>query len=172
MTVLVCGGSKCGKSGYAESLFSGFPGEKIYLATMRPFGGEAEKAIGRHRKMRSGKGFFTIEKYTGIDALDIPDGCGVLLEDMGNLLANEMFSGDNFNVNYPEKILCGIEKICKNSGLFVIVTNSVFSDGINYPKETALYIKHLSEINRRISERADRLVECVYGIPILRKGTL
>lgn len=172
MTVLVSGGSKCGKSGFAESLFSDFYGEKIYLATMRPFGEEALRAIEKHKKMRLGKGFFTVEKFTDIEDLTFPNGCGILLEDMGNLLANEMFSGDDIGENYPEKILCGIEKISKNSELFVIVTNSVFSDGINYPKETALYIKNLSEINRRIVERADRLVECVYGIPVLRKGSL
>ena len=56
MTVLVTGGSKCGKSHFAESLFNDFPGEKIYIATMQPYGEEAFAAIERHRKMRSGKG--------------------------------------------------------------------------------------------------------------------
>ena len=170
MMILVSGGSKCGKSGFAESLFGGFRGEKIYLATMRPFGDEAREAIERHIKMRSGKGFSTLEKFTDIDALDIPNGSGVLLEDMGNLLANEMFSEGNTDRNHTEKILRGIENIHRAAELFVIVTNSVFSDGIAYPNETALYIKYLSEINRRIAERADRVFECVYGIPILRKG--
>ena len=91
---------------------------------------------------------------------------------MGNLLANEMFSESDTNCDPVEKILNGIEKIRHAAGLFVIVTNSVFSDGIAYPHETALYIKYLSEINRRIAERADRVFECVYGIPILRKGML
>lgn len=172
MMILVSGGSKCGKSGYAESLFADYHKRKIYLATMHPFGDEAREAIERHKKMRLGKGFSTIEKYTDIDSLEIPDGSGVLLEDMGNLLANEMFSEGNTDRNYTEKILRGIEKISRSAELFVIVTNSVFSDGITYPNETALYIKNLSEINRRIAENADRVFECVYGIPILRKGTL
>lgn len=172
MMILVSGGSKCGKSGYAESLFADYHERKIYLATMRPFGDEAREAIERHKKARSGKGFSTMEKFTDIDSLEAPDGSGVLLEDMGNLLANEMFSENNTPCNYTEKILCGIEKIRHSAGLFVIVTNNVFSDSFDYPETTALYIKHLSEINRRISERADRVAECVYGIPILRKGTL
>lgn len=172
MMILVSGGSKCGKSGYAESLFSDFSGEKIYLATMKPFGDEAEKAIEIHKKMRSGKGFSTLEKFTGIEELTIADGSGILLEDMGNLLANEMFSEGDTERNYTEKILRGIEKLRQTAGLFVIVTNSVFSDGINYPESTGLYIKHLSEINRRIAEKADKVFECVYGIPVLRKGLL
>lgn len=175
MMILVSGGSKCGKSGFAESLFSDFCGEKIYLATMKPFGNEdieAKKAIERHRKMRSGKGFSTLEKLTGIEELTVTNGSGILLEDMGNLLANEMFSEGNTDHNYTEKILCGIEKLRQTSGLFVIVTNSVFSDGINYPESTALYIENLSRINRRIAENADKVFECVYGIPVLRKGLL
>lgn len=171
MMTLVIGGSKCGKSSYAESLFSDFKGEKIYLATMRPFGDEAETAIERHREARSGKGFSTLERFTDIGGAEISDGAGVLLEDMGNLLANEMFSGGS-EEGCVERIMRGIEKLDCTAGLFVIVSNNVCADGLAYPESTALYIKRLSEINRRIAERADCVFECVYGIPILRKGSL
>ena len=36
MTTLVTGGSKCGKSHFAEKLFDGFEGRKFYIATMQP----------------------------------------------------------------------------------------------------------------------------------------
>lgn len=171
MMILISGGSKCGKSGCAESLFADFHGEKIYLATMRPFGEEAAAMIERHRAMRMGKGFSTVERYSDIGGTDIPDGAGVLLEDMGNLLANEMFS-ENGAAAPVDKILDGIDKLRRNSALLVIVSNNVCADGIAYPESTALYIRYLSEINRLIAERADRVVECVYGIPLIRKGTL
>lgn len=170
MMTLVAGGSKCGKSGYAESLFADFRGEKIYLATMRPFGDEAYMAIERHRRARDGKGFSTVERFTDLESADIPDGCGVLLEDMGNLCANEMFSDERI-IDPTEKILCGVEKIHRAAALFVIVSNNVCADGGDYPEGTALYIRYLSEINRRIAERADCVVECVYGIPICKKGS-
>ncbi len=165
MMTLVIGGSKCGKSGYAESLFADFRGEKIYLATMRPFGDEAHMAIERHRKARSGKGFFTLERFTDIGCIELSDGCGVLLEDMGNLCANEMFSDEKI-IDPTEKILCGIEKIRRAAALFVIVSNNVCADGIDYPEGTALYMRYLAEINNRIAELSDSVAECVYGIPI------
>lgn len=171
MTVLVSGGSKCGKSSYAESVFEDFSGKKIYLATMQPFGSEAMAAIERHRKARSGKGFLTMERFTDIDKANIPSGAGVLLEDLGNLLANEMFS-DIPTPDPIKKIIFGIEKIRRAAALFVIVTNNVSADGIAYPEETALYIKNLSELSFAIAERADCVVECVYGIPIIRKERL
>lgn len=171
MTVLVSGGSKCGKSSYAESVFEDFSGKKIYLATMRPFGSEALTAIERHRKARSGKGFLTMERFTDLDKAEIPSGAGVLLEDLGNLLANEMFS-DPPTPDPTEKIMFGIEKIRRAAALFVIVTNNVAADGIIYPDSTERYIKNLSELGCAITERADRVVECVYGIPIVRKERL
>ncbi len=95
MFTLVLGGSKSGKSGFAEGLMEKISGRKFYVATMMPFGSEAEKAIQRHRKMREGKGFETIEKYTSVGEIaskyDVSDSA-VLLECMGNLCANEMFS--------------------------------------------------------------------------------
>lgn len=168
---LVIGGSKCGKSAYAESLFSDFSGEKIYLATMRPFGEEAKDAIERHRKARFGKGFSTLERSEDIGGADIPEGAGVLLEDMGNLCANEMFVGDKI-VDPTEKILRGIEKLQSAAALLVIVSSNVSADGNNYPEGTALYIEYLSYINRVIAHHADNVVECVYGIPIMQKDIL
>ena len=170
MITLVIGGSKCGKSSYAESLFSDFRGEKIYLATMKPFGEEAHAAIERHRKARSGKGFSTLERFTDIGGADIPKGAGVLLEDMGNLLANEMFSGEKI-ADPTEKIIHGIGILRNTTALLVIVSNNVSADGISYPESTALYIEYLSKINRLIAERSERVVECVYGIPVIQKVT-
>lgn len=169
MTALVIGGSKCGKSRYAESLFDNFRGEKFYIATMKPFGDGAGSAIERHRKARSGKGFTTVERYTDLEGSEIPEGCGILLECMGNLCANEMFSDEKI-LDPTEKILCGIGKIRESAALLVIVSNNVCADGIIYPESTALYMKYLAEINRKIAELSDRVVECVYGIPLVRKG--
>lgn len=172
MMTLVIGGSKCGKSSYAESLFADFKGEKIYLATMRPFGDEAEAAIKRHRKARDGKGFRTVERFTDIGGADIPKGAGVLLEDMGNLCANEMYRedgiADHFDPAYPvETIMRGVERLRKNAARLVIVSNNVCSEGIRY-HETVLYMIYLAEINRKIAEISDSVVECVYGIPIVK----
>lgn len=168
MTVLVIGGSKCGKSSYAESLFSGFNGEKFYVATMLPFGDEAHAAIERHRAARLGKGFSTLEVYTDLENAEIPSGCGVLLEDLGNLCANEMFSAEK-PTDPTEKILRGIENLRGAAELLVTVSNSVFADGVSYPRETALYMEYLARLNSETARLADRVVECVYGIPVTRK---
>ena len=170
MITLVTGGSKCGKSSYAERTLDDFTGKKFYLATMRPFGKEAETAIKRHREMRKNKGFETIEKYTDInDIIFLPESA-VLLECMGNLLANEMFEN---NIKEPSNKICDVVKnIAEQVSELVIVTNEVGSDGIGYTAETQKYISEINAVNRKISEIADNVIECVYGIPLALKGSL
>lgn len=171
MTTLITGGSKCGKSHLAESLLDGFEGKKIYAATMQPYGDEALAAIERHRMLRGGKGFATVEKYTDIHELELPENSAVLLECMGNLLANEMFRGNDI-CEPAEKILQGISDISKRAAKLVIVTNQVGGDGIDHAEGTAAYIACLGKINSGIAAFADNVIECVYGIPIVLKGTL
>lgn len=171
MMTLITGGAKCGKSKLAEKLLDSFMGNKIYMAAMLPYGDEAEAAIKRHRKLRKGKGFSTIEKYTDIEQTELPENCAVLLECMANLCANEMFREDKRHDVFSH-IMCGIEKLHKCSEQLVIVTNEVGCDGIAYPAETAEYIRILSRINAAIAADADNVVECVYGIPVMLKGEI
>ena len=92
MFIIVTGGSASGKSEYAENLVPN-TGNRVYLATMEPFGAEAETRIARHRKLREGKGFKTIECPVNIgNCFEACRGRHVLLEDLPNLVANEMFS--------------------------------------------------------------------------------
>ena len=98
MKILIFGGEASGKSAFAEDLAlemaqkEGLP--LYYLATMdKNAGGDSEKRIEKHRKMREGKGFLTIERTKDLEKLEFPNGKGViLLEDIGNLVANELFT--------------------------------------------------------------------------------
>lgn len=172
MLTVVTGGSGSGKSELAENIAVKFTGKKYYIATMEPFGEEAQKRIERHRKMRVEKGFETIEKYTDIDELIFLQNDVVLLECMSNLCANEMFSSMTDKSVVADKIISGIEKINNISSELIIVTNEIFSDGILYDKETMKYMKLLGEINRSIFGLADNVIESVYGIPYILKGNL
>ncbi|MCM1524952.1 MAG: bifunctional adenosylcobinamide kinase/adenosylcobinamide-phosphate guanylyltransferase [Ruminococcus sp.] len=168
MLTLITGGSKCGKSRLAEKILPSAEGGKYYIAAMQPLGSEAYEAIRRHREMRSGKGFITVEKYTDIHELSLPRGSSALIECMCNLTANEMFSaGEKDPV---EKILFGVGSLCEVCSDLVIVTNQVGGDGIGYPAETELYIKYLGQLNAAVAKRADCVIEAVYGIPVCLKG--
>lgn len=169
MTTLITGGSKCGKSTFAEKLLSSCKGRKIYIATLRPYGNNAEDIIARHVKMREGKGFITVEQYTDIGNAPVQKGDAVLLEDIGNLTANEMFREEGI-YDPVEKIVSGIRQLSEKAAELVIVTNEVGSDGIIYPDSTTAYIASMARICSKITCFADNVYECVYGIPVALKG--
>ena len=145
---LITGGSGSGKSAYAESCIVSFDGEKrIYIATMYPFDAESHERIRRHRDMRKEKKFETIECYTGLKELALPADADVLLECMSNLTANEMYQPDGAGEHTVEAVMEGVKKLSQRVHNLVVVTNEVFSDGIQYDPDTMRYLKYLGEIN-------------------------
>ena len=181
MFLLVTGGSGSGKSEYAENRVLEFADEKrYYIATMMCFDEESRRRVERHRRMRAGKGFETVERYLNLKEFDLPckeagnsEGvkphCTGLLECMSNLAANEMFDPAGSHENAAMEIKTGIDRLLGKCDNLVVVTNEIFSDGVEYDPGTREYLKVLGEINCYMAGLADEVVEAVYGIPVFLK---
>ena len=177
MMILVIGGSGSGKSSYAEEAVCFVSEEdvkKYYLATMQIFDEEGRKKVERHRKLRSGKGFLTIEHPMEIGRSFEKMDAGkktVLLECISNLTANEMFAGENpkLEMQVVQSVVSGLEQLRENTTNLVVVSNNVFEDGIIYDQTTMDYIHVMGEINQRLAVIADQVVEVVAGIPVVIK---
>lgn len=200
MITLIIGGSGSGKSAYAEDYVLAAAADlpKYYIATMQVYDAEGERKVERHRRLRAGKGFVTIEQPTDIgkagikiagnawneqekgdihevDGMDAPkeekQGGVALLECMSNLVANEMFSGEQMQETdaVVRRVTEGIEALAKQPTHLVIVSNNVFEDGIAYDASTLRYIEVLGRINTRLADLADHVVEVVVGIPVTVK---
>lgn len=168
MIVLVTGGSGCGKSTWAEKLVSSLPNEKrIYVATMQVYDEESVRRVARHRAQRADKGFTTIECEKDLAAAGIGEGSIVLLEDLVNLTANEMFDGGDVG-----RIVPALESLAKNCRHLIIVTNDVFSDGNEYSESTREYLRQLAAVNSAAAELAEHVIEVVYSIPVPLKGEI
>ena len=149
MLTLVTGGSGSGKSAFAEDRVLSFgDAQRIYIATMHPFDEESHKRIERHQKMRAGKGFETVECYTGLKNVKLPAGCVVLSE-----------------------VTKGIENLLEQAAHVVIVTNEIFSDAVVFDGDMDSYLEYLGKINQAAAQRADEVVEVIYGIPVFHKST-
>ena len=184
MLHLVTGGSGSGKSEYGENWLIGKENKGrefiqreenyLYIATMEPYGEEAKERIKRHRKMRSSKGFLTIECYQNLKKLNAfqetgQNFSGILLECMSNLVANELYLPDGSMKKEDlvlEEVLLGVENLKKQTDRLLIVSNEVTSDGIAYPAEIRTYQELLGKINQTLAKQADLVTEVVYGIPI------
>ena len=168
---LIIGGAASGKSEYAENQALALGGEKIYLAAMKPFGDEARRRIERHRRLRGGKSFETIEKYTDIGGAAVAvTGKTVLLECMSNLTANEIFDPEGAGKERAaDAVLEGIIRLKESSSHLLVVTLDVFEDGIIYDEDTETFRRTLAEINRHLAAMADQVTSVVYGIPVMVK---
>ena len=205
MLLLVIGGSASGKSEYAEGralAAAGIEGKKMYyIAAMKPFGEEVGRRIRRHRALRAGKGFETLERYTDLEGLcrEKPELAGqtVLVECLSNLTANEMFEPEGAGLaSGEEAIVSGIHCLSEVAGTLIVVTADVFGEGrqtgsaadsqtasapagqIDGGAEgqaagadlTDLYVRILGNVNARLAQMADEVVEVVYSIPVKLKG--
>jgi adenosylcobinamide kinase/adenosylcobinamide-phosphate guanylyltransferase len=160
MFSIVTGGSASGKSEYAENIVPN-TGSRVYLATMEPFGAEAETRIARHRKLREGKGFETIECPVNIErVLEACRGKDVLLEDLPNLVANEMFSSHAHSTSGIAEQILDLAHISES---LICVTGILTADGRKYDESTMKYLKELAAIERTLAAHADRVIEVVCG---------
>ncbi len=186
MMVFVIGGSGSGKSVYAEQLAVSLSekqtlsfqtdcaAKKYYLATMKIYDKEGQHKVERHRRLRSGKGFFTIEQPTIIrKALEKMEGGNrtVLLECISNLTANEMFSEGKTvtEMQVVENITQDIRLLKEQTTNLIVVSNNVFEDGMIYDKGVMAYIRAMGKINRNLAELAEHVVEVTAGIPLVIK---
>lgn len=176
MLALITGGSGSGKSAYAEALCVKLQQDRkeipmVYIATMYPFDEEAFRKIDRHRELRKNKNFETVECFTNLKEVELtqPD-TTVLLECMSNLTANEMYQENGAGEQTVEAICEGLDHLCQQASDVVVVSNEIFSDGIEYDPETFRYQQYLGKINQYIAGKADLVVEVVYGIPLVQKG--
>ena len=182
MITLIYGGSSSGKSAFAEDYVCGLNcRKKYYLATMAASDDESLKRIERHRSLRAGKGFVTLEYARDIGnasseiAADTKEKEGenvLLLECMSNLVANEMFKDGQIIPSdiCINKILDDLKKLNRYAENIVVVTNNVFEDSTLYDEGTRDYLRALGKINQRITTVADEVYEVVVGIPIQLKG--
>ena len=176
MMTLIIGGSGSGKSAYAEDYMVSISEDrkKYYIATMQIYDEEGKRKVERHRMLRGGKGFSTIEQPVDIgkaaEKMEAEDRTA-LLECVSNLTANEMFSGEvpGTEEAITEKIVGGIAVLNRELTHLVIVSNNVFEDGNVYDKTTMAYIRAMGRINQKLAEMADEVVEVVVGIPIVIK---
>lgn len=165
MIYLISGVSGSGKSKFAEDEALKYKGRKLYIATMENKSSSARKRIIKHRNMRQGKGFETLEKEKFLNDIDLSAYELVLLECLPNLAANHIYGGGSINMLYDD-----VNYLLKKAENLIVVTNDISSCALHYSDEVYKYMKILNQLACRIAEQADKVVEVTAGIPIYHKG--
>ena len=170
MLTLVLGGAASGKSEYAESLVLRTTGPRWYLATMQVWDAECAARVEKHRRMRAAKQFETVECPLHLEKLRLPAQGTVLLEDLGNLAANELYDPAGAGEDAAAAILRGLDSLSAQCEHLIVVSNEVFSGGADYAGDTDRYLRTLAQVNNAFAARADAVVRVVCGIPVYYKG--
>lgn len=178
MRVLVVGGSGSGKSAYAERLCRSLGSPRTYVATMAPVGAEAEARIARHRAQRADLGFLTLECTSSLPACAPSDehASGVLLlDDLGNLVANALFGPDGSMAD-PHEVLDRLEgEVLGLSEGFrhsVVVGNLVGGEGRSAYDTTHVWVRLIGALCCRLAQHFDAVAEVTAGQAITVKGRL
>lgn len=155
--IFVYGAIASGKSEYAESLALSLGGERVYLATMEVSDKEDLLRVQKHRALRAGKGFRTIERSRNICEAEIDAGELVLLECLSSLLAAEMFCGGR--AKKPEEvektIYHDIIKLNQKCRELIIVGSDISRENAVYEEGVNAYIQVLLSLQKKLCAIAE-----------------
>ena len=163
--ILVSGENSSGKSLFAESLLADCDGKRYYIATMIPETEENYARIEKHKKQRAGLGFTTLELPCDLTNQSIQPDSVVLLEDVSNLLANNIFE----KKRTADEVYSDILSLVEANKIVVAVTISGL-EANGYDGETALYIESLNQINQKLYNKASVAVIMKNKKPVYEKG--
>ena len=128
---------------------------------MIPYGEEGQKRIEKHRKLREGKNFETVE--CPVDLRSITGLCDAtcLLECVSNLVGNEMHEDGRLSWDTGRisgLVVDEIRWLSQRAENLVIVTNE-FEKEEGFDEDTLKYIETTRLVNEALRPLADRVVE-------------
>lgn len=167
-TLLVLGGTRSGKSRYAERRAIEDGGERLYIATAQALDAEMRDRIARHRADR-GTGWRTIEAPLALTETIAAEGRAgrVLLVDCLTLwTSNLMHAGEDI-VEETSRL---VEVIGRCSAALILVSNEV---GLGIVPDNPLARRFRDEagrINQAVAAACDEAVFVAAGLPMTLKA--
>ena len=174
--ILITGGSRSGKSAFAERTAEALPGPRAYIATCPAIDPEMEERIRKHKETRRGRGWETIEECVDLaGVIRRAEGCRVLLVDCLTLWINNLlYEAEKRGELFTEEAAAGRCRVlvdaCRGFGGTVIFVTNELGMGIVPGNETARRFRDIAgRCNQEIAAAADRVTLVVSGIPLLLK---
>jgi len=176
-SVLIIGGARSGKSGFAQELALKLGEPVLFVATATAGDEEMAERIAQHRKARPAT-WSTLEAPTGIGEI-IRGQLGqakVVIVDCITLLVNNISSrydqqGEQIDASRVEEEVTSeieglIRCIKRIDARFIIVTNELGTGLVPPSKVARLYRDLLGQANQKLAEVSEEVYLMVAGIPV------
>lgn len=166
--ILVTGGQRSGKSGYAQKLALQLSDHPVYLATSRVWDDEYRKRIERHQRER-GAQWTNIEeeKLLGNHCVE---GRVAVIDCVTLWSTNFFFDNDSEVERSLQEIKGEFERFTAQDATFIFVTNELGLGGISENIVQRHFTDLQGWVNQYIAGKADEVVLMVSGIPLKVKG--
>ncbi|WP_337942377.1 bifunctional adenosylcobinamide kinase/adenosylcobinamide-phosphate guanylyltransferase [Parabacteroides sp.] len=162
--VLVTGGQRSGKSGYAQKLALSLSANPVYLATSRVWDEEFRQRVLRHQADR-GPEWTNIEeeKYLSRHNLD----GRIVIIDCVTLWGTNFFFDNDSNVELSLKELKEeFNRLVEQQAYLIFVTNEIGLGGVSPDPIQRKFTDLQGWLNQYIASRADEVVLMISGIPM------
>ncbi|MBE0582629.1 MAG: bifunctional adenosylcobinamide kinase/adenosylcobinamide-phosphate guanylyltransferase [Desulfofustis sp.] len=174
--ILVVGGSRSGKSDYAQRRGEAINGRRCFIATCTPLDQEMEERVTRHRDGRDPQRWITVEEPLRLAAIvELHPGYDVYLIDcltlwISNLLHHrpQATSGEleALVMEVTDELLA---RLSVASGSAVLVSGEVGLGIVPENRLARLYRDLVGRCNQRVAARADEVVLVSCGLPLYLK---
>lgn len=167
-TILVLGGSRSGKSAFAEGLVDQSGLDKAYLATGQVFDDEMRRRIGSHQARRGPEWSLTEEPLDlggALARITAPD-TAVLVDCLTLWVTNLMMAGRD--INAEGTALAGL--IPTLPGTIILVSNEVGQGIVPDNAMARTFRDHAGILHQKIAAIADEVHFVTAGLPHKLKG--
>jgi len=162
--VLVTGGQRSGKSGYAQKLALSLSANPVYLATSRVWDEEFRQRVLRHQADR-GPEWTNIEEEKHLSHHNLNG--RVVVIDCVTLWGTNFFFDNDSNVELSLKELKEeFNRLVEQHAYLIFVTNEIGLGGVSPDPVQRKFTDLQGWLNQYIASRADEVVLMISGIPM------
>ena len=166
--VLVTGGERSGKSGYAQRLALSLTVNPVYLATSRIWDEEFRQRVLRHQADR-GPEWTNIEEEKYLSKHDV-SGRVVVIDCVTLWGTNFFFANDSDVETSLQQLKEEFLRFTNQPACFLFVTNELGMGGVSVDEVQRKFTDLQGWLNQFIASQADEVILMVSGIAVPIKG--
>jgi adenosylcobinamide kinase/adenosylcobinamide-phosphate guanylyltransferase len=166
--ILITGGSRSGKSSYAEQLALSLSDAPVYLATARIWDDEFRERVRRHKERR-GPQWTNLEEEKYLSLHDLA-GRVVVIDCMTLWATNFFFDLDSDVDAALDALKAEFDRFTDQDATFLFVTNEIGMGGVSDNTVQRRFTDLQGWMNQYAASLADEVILMVSGIPMKIKG--